>query len=131
MPDKSFFFILTLISSKKNCLTDANLVDEIIKRDMALTVCPLSNLELKVVTDLKDHPLKKMLDKGIKATVNSDDPAYFGGYLNQNFIAIQEALDLSKEDLVVLAKNSFQYSLLDDNRKKELVKLVDEYALKN
>jgi adenosine deaminase len=98
---------------------------------MALTVCPLSNLELKVVTNLKDHPLKTMLDKGIKATVNSDDPAYFGGYLNQNFIAIQEALHLSKEDVVLLAKNSFQYSLLEENRKQELMNLVDDYALKN
>jgi adenosine deaminase len=119
------------IDHGNNSLTDENLVAEIIKRDLALTVCPLSNLELKVVTDLKDHPLKKMLNKGIKATVNSDDPAYFGGYLNQNFIAIQEALDLSKDDLILLAKNSFQYSLLEDKRKTELLRLVDEYALNN
>jgi len=119
------------IDHGNNCLTDENLVNEIIKRDMALTVCPLSNLELKVVTDLKQHPLKTMLNKGIKATVNSDDPAYFGGYLNQNFTAIQEALSLSKEDLVVLAKNSFQYSLLDDKRKNELLRLVDEYSINN
>lgn len=119
------------IDHGNNCLTDEKLVNEIIQRDMALTVCPLSNLELKVVTDLKDHPLKTMLDKGIKATVNSDDPAYFGGYLNQNFIAIQEALHLSKEDVVLLAKNSFQYSLLEENRKQELMNLVDDYALKN
>ena len=107
------------------------MVDEIVKRDMALTVCPLSNLELRVVTDLKDHPLKTMLSKGIKATVNSDDPAYFGGYLNQNFTAIQEALQLSKEEIIVLAKNSFQYSLLDESRKNELLNLVDEYATNN
>ena len=119
------------IDHGNNCLTDEKLVNEIILRDMALTVCPLSNLELKVVTDLKNHPLKTMLDKGIKATVNSDDPAYFGGYLNQNFIAIQEALHLSKEDVVLLAKNSFQYSLLEEERKKELLRLVDTYALNN
>ncbi len=119
------------IDHGNNCLTDATLVDEIIKRDMALTVCPLSNLELKVVTDLKNHPLKTMLNKGIKATVNSDDPAYFGGYLNQNFTAIQEALELSKDDLVTLAKNSFHYSLLDDKRKSELIQLVTDYALNN
>jgi adenine deaminase len=116
------------IDHGNNCLTDENLVDEIIRRDMALTVCPLSNLELKVVTDLKDHPLKTMLNKGIKATVNSDDPAYFGGYLNQNFNAIQQALDLTKEEIVVLAKNSFQYSLLDESRKIELLNLVDQYS---
>lgn len=119
------------IDHGNNCLTDEKLVNEIIQRDMALTVCPLSNLELKVVTDLKDHPLKTMLDKGIKATVNSDDPAYFGGYLNQNFIAIQEALNLSKADVVLLAKNSFQYSLLEENRKQELLHLVEDYASNN
>lgn len=119
------------IDHGNNCLDDEKLVDEIVKRDMALTVCPLSNLELRVVTDLKDHPLKTMLNKGIKATVNSDDPAYFGGYLNQNFIAIQEALQLTKEEIIVLAKNSFQYSLLDENRKNELLNLVDEYATNN
>lgn len=119
------------IDHGNNCLTDENLVLEIIKRDMALTVCPLSNLELQVVKDLKEHPLKTMLHKGIKATVNSDDPAYFGGYLNQNFIAIQEALELTKEELVILAKNSFQYSLLEEDRKKELLHLVEQYALNN
>lgn len=119
------------IDHGNNCLTDENLISEIIKRDMALTVCPLSNLELQVVKDLKEHPLKVMIDKGIKATVNSDDPAYFGGYLNQNFIAIQEALELTKEELVVLAKNSFQYSLLEEDRKKELLHLVEQYALNN
>ena len=116
-------------TENNNCLTDEALVDEIIKRDLALTVCPLSNLELKVVNDLKEHPLKTMIEKGIKATVNSDDPAYFGGYLNQNFIKIQEALDLSKDDLVHLAKNSIQYSLADENRKQELLQAVAEYAL--
>lgn len=119
------------IDHGNNSLTDEKLVNEIIQRDMALTVCPLSNLELKVVTDLKDHPLKTMLDKGIKATVNSDDPAYFGGYLNQNFIAIQEALNFSKAEVVLLAKNSFQYSLLEENRKQELLHLVEDYASKN
>lgn len=119
------------IDHGNNCLTDDKLVKEIIQRDLALTVCPLSNLELKVVSDLKQHPLKIMLDKGVKVTVNSDDPAYFGGYLNQNLISIQEALDLSKEDVVLLAKNSFQYSLLEENRKQELIRLVEDYALKN
>ena len=119
------------IDHGNNCLTDGNLVDEIIRRDMALTVCPLSNLELKVVTDLKEHPLKTMLTKGIKATVNSDDPAYFGGYLNQNFNSIQQALNLTKEEIIILAKNSFQYSLLDESRKSELLNLVDEYSKNN
>ncbi len=100
------------IDHGNNSLQDENLVREIVKRDLALTVCPLSNIALKVVEDLKDHPLKQMMDLGLKVTVNSDDPAYFGGQVNQNFMAIQEALDLSKEDICELVKNSFRYSLL-------------------
>jgi adenosine deaminase len=119
------------IDHGNNCLTDENLVQEVVKRDLALTVCPLSNLKLQVVKDLKAHPLREMLNKGIKATVNSDDPAYFGGYLNQNFYETQEALDLSKEELVLLAKNSFQYSFLDEKRKKELLELIDNYSKAN
>ncbi len=103
------------------------MIEEIKRRDLALTVCPLSNLALKVVTDLKQHPLKKMLDLGLKPTVNSDDPAYFGGQVNQNFIEIQEALDLSKEDLFVLAKNSFSYSLLDEGTKKKYIAELEDY----
>jgi adenosine deaminase len=119
------------IDHGNNCLTDESLVQEVLKRDLALTVCPLSNLKLQVVKDLKTHPLREMLSKGIKATVNSDDPAYFGGYLNQNFYEIQEALDLSKVELVLLAKNSFQHSLLDEKRKNELLHLTDKYSKDN
>ncbi|NCQ58897.1 MAG: adenosine deaminase, partial [Flavobacteriales bacterium] len=75
-------------------------------------VCPLSNTALKVVENLKDHPLKKMMDLGLKVTINSDDPAYFGGQVNQNYVEIQKALSLTKDDLYHLAKNSFEYSLL-------------------
>ena len=114
------------IDHGNNCLEDKSLIKEIIKRDIALTVCPLSNTALQVVKDLKDHPLKKMMDLGLKVTINSDDPAYFGGQVNQNYIEIQKALDLSKEDLVKLAKNSFQYSFLPDNIKMKNIKLVDD-----
>ncbi|WP_203229430.1 adenosine deaminase [Aureibaculum marinum] len=106
------------IDHGNNCLHDKNLIQEIIKRDLALTVCPLSNTALQVVDDLKNHPLKKMMDLGLKVTVNSDDPAYFGGQLNQNFIEIQKALELSKRQLYELAKNSFKYSLLSNNEKQ-------------
>ncbi|MDR6845164.1 adenosine deaminase [Flavobacterium granuli] len=119
------------IDHGNNCLTDEILVQEVIKRDLALTVCPLSNLKLQVVKELDSHPLREMMKRGIKATVNSDDPAYFGGYLNQNFYALQEALDLSKEELVLLAKNSFQHSLLDEKRKKELLELTENYHKEN
>ncbi len=100
------------IDHGNRCLEDDNLVDYIVKKDLTLTVCPLSNLKLCVVDDLKNHPIKAMLDKGLKATVNSDDPAYFGGYVNDNFIAISEALNLSNEDVVTLVKNSFEGSFL-------------------
>jgi len=100
------------IDHGNNALQDENLVKEIIKRDLALTVCPLSNTALQVVDDLKNHPLKAMMQKGLKVTINSDDPAYFGGQLNTNYEAIQSALSLSKEEIIELAENSFKYSLL-------------------
>jgi len=116
------------IDHGNNSLQDPKLIQEIIKRDIALTVCPLSNTSLQVVKNLKDHPLKKMMDFGLKVTVNSDDPAYFGGQVNQNYIEIQKALNLTKEDLYILAKNSFQYSLLDElTIQKYLNELNDFY----
>lgn len=93
-------------------LEDSALVKRLVATGMTLTVCPLSNLKLCVVSDLAAHPLKTMLDLGLRATVNSDDPAYFGGYINQNFVAVAEALNLSRPDLVRLAKNSFEGSFL-------------------
>lgn len=101
------------IDHGNNSLQDAELVNYIVKNDIALTVCPLSNLELQVVKDLKEHPIKKMLDLGIKATINSDDPAYFGGYLNENYIQLAETLNLSKEDIDTLIVNGFKYALKD------------------
>ena len=115
------------IDHGNNCLQDALLVREIIKRDIALTVCPLSNTALQVVDDLKNHPLKKMMKLGLKVTVNSDDPAYFGGQVNQNYIAIQKALNLTKQELIELAKNSFQYSLLDKANKEKYLEALEAY----
>ncbi len=119
------------IDHGNNALQDPNLVKEIIKRDFALTLCPLSNISLQVVDDLKEHPLKKMMELGLKVTVNSDDPAYFGGQINQNFIEVQKALDLSKEDLYELAKNSFQYSLLNENMKQEYLQELKTFYKEN
>lgn len=107
------------IDHGNNSLQDSKLVTEIIERDLALTVCPLSNRALQVVPNLTDHPLKKMMEMGLKVTVNSDDPAYFGGQLNQNLLEIQAALDLTENDIYELAKNSFEYSLLDDDLKRK------------
>ncbi len=119
------------IDHGNNALQDPVLVKEIIKRDLALTVCPLSNLSLQVVDTLKDHPLKKMIDIGLKVTVNSDDPAYFGGQINQNYIEIQKALNLTKKDLYEIARNSFEYALIDDNMKQRYLKELSDYYRDN
>jgi len=115
------------IDHGNNSLKDESLVKEIIKRDMALTVCPLSNTALQVVDNLHNHPLKKMMDIGLKVTINSDDPAYFGGQVNKNYIDVQKALNLTKKELYELAKNSFQYSLLDDNSKEKYLNELEVY----
>ena len=109
------------IDHGNNALQDPKLIEEIKNRDIALTVCPLSNTSLQVVKDLKDHPLKQMMDLGLKVTINSDDPAYFGGQVNKNYEEIQKALNLTKEDIYQLVKNSFNYSLLKDTEKAERV----------
>ncbi|MDP6921768.1 MAG: hypothetical protein QGH06_02225, partial [Lutibacter sp.] len=119
------------IDHGNKALDDENLITELVKRDLALTVCPLSNTALQVVDDLRNHPLKKMMDLGLKVTVNSDDPAYFGGQLNQNFLEIQAALDLSKQDLYLLAKHSFRYSLLDAETQHKYLNELEDYYQKN
>ncbi len=98
-------------------MQDPLLMAELAHTRLPLTVCPLSNLKLCVVDDLRDHPLKKMLDAELCVTVNSDDPAYFGGYLNANFEQTVQALQLSREDVVQLARNSFEASFISDERR--------------
>ncbi len=106
-------------------LEDPVLVTELARRRTPLTVCPLSNLKLCVVNDLRDHPMKRLLDAGLCAMVNSDDPAYFGGYMNANFVQTVQALDLSREDGITLARNSFEASFVSDARRAELMNLLD------
>jgi adenine deaminase len=105
------------IDHGNRALEDPALVARIVHDGLTLTVCPLSNLSLCVVKSLDAHPLRTMLQAGLKATINSDDPAYFGGYLNANWEAITQALDLSAEELVTLATNSFAGSFLDEDSK--------------
>ncbi len=119
------------IDHGNNALQDPKLVNEIIKRNIALTVCPLSNIALQVVKNLQEHPLKKMMDLGLKVTINSDDPAYFGGQVNQNYIEIQKALNLTKEDLYILAKNSFEYSFLSMSQKEYFKAELESYFKRN
>jgi len=109
-------------------LSDNKLIDRIVEKQIALTVCPLSNLKLRVIDDLKNHPLKTMLDRGIKVTVNSDDPAYFGGYINENFIQTADALQLTINDINKLVKNSFEASFAADDRKIVMLNKLDEFG---
>ena len=99
------------------CLKDEKLVEILKEKNIPLTVCPLSNIKLCVFDKLENHNLKKMLDKGLRVMVNSDDPAYFGGYLNANLIETSKALNLSLDDVKILIQNSFKSSFLDDKIK--------------
>jgi adenosine deaminase len=109
-------------------IQDAELQRRLAELRVPLTMCPLSNLELQVTPDLSRHPLKKLLDAGLVVTVNSDDPAYFGGYLLDNYVAVQRALGLSHADLAQLARNSITASLLSPARKAELITEIDHVA---
>jgi adenosine deaminase len=92
-----------------------------------MTVCPLSNRALKTCPDLTQHPLRRMLAAGILATVNSDDPAYFGGYVNENFVAIQQALSLTEDEIATLARNSFVASFLSQQEKVAALEKFDSF----
>ncbi|MFM2331995.1 MAG: hypothetical protein RIQ74_818 [Pseudomonadota bacterium] len=100
---------------------DEQLMARLITEKMPLTVCPLSNLKLCVVNDMGEHNIRRLLQKGVHVTVNSDDPSYFGGYMNDNFIAIQQALDLSNDELKQLAIHSFEASFISDDEKQKWI----------
>lgn len=119
------------IDHGNHSLDDEKLVKKLEELQMPLTLCPLSNLELKVVHDLKDYPLKEMINKGLLVTINSDDPAYFGGYMNENYIGIANALDLSKRQITELAKNSVKACWLSQNEKEKLLRKIEKYHQKN
>ena len=108
------------------CLNDEELVNKLVKEQIPLTVCPLSNIKLCVFENLKNHNLKKMLKKGLRVMVNSDDPAYFGGYLNKNLIETSKALDLDINDIKTLILNSFKSSFLDDEKKNDWIKSINQ-----
>lgn len=109
-------------------LEDAALTARLVDSGMTLTVCPLSNLKLCVVDDLSAHPIDRMLDLGLKATVNSDDPAYFGGYVAENYVAVARARALSRDQIVTLAKNSFTGSFLSPDAIERHLSAIDAYA---
>ncbi|GAA3395777.1 adenosine deaminase [Streptomyces roseoviridis] len=97
------------------CLEDPSLVERLVRERVPLTLCPLSNVRLRAVDVLEEHPLRAMLEAGLVATVNSDDPAYFGGYVGDTFDAVRDALSLTPEQLRTLARNSFLASFLEDD----------------
>lgn len=114
------------IDHGNRAMEDSALVKRIIDAGLTLTVCPLSNLKLAVIDRMEDSPIRTMLDAGIRATVNSDDPAYFGGYMNDNFNAVADALDLSAEQLATLARNSFTGSFLPQNEQAVHLAAIDD-----
>jgi adenosine deaminase len=106
-------------------IEDEGLMKKIILEKMPLTVCPLSNIKLRVFPELKSHNLKELLQRGVMVTINSDDPAYFGGYVNQNYIETAEQLDLSEQQIKQIAKNSFEASFLAPADKKKWIDQID------
>lgn len=108
-------------------IEDADLVKRLADERIALTVCPLSNLKLMVFDDLRKHSLKVLLDAGVAVTVNSDDPAYFGGYINDNFVAIANALDLGDRDLYTIARNSLEASFVEPAQRQAMIGKLDAY----
>ena len=109
-----------------NCLEDETLIRDIVEREIGLTVCPVSNRF--VVQSLTSKEIKSMLSRGIKATVNSDDPAYFRAYMNDNFIALTEEGDFSKEEIIQLSRNAFDIAWLPKNRKRHYIERLDTFA---
>ena len=103
---------------------DPALMQRLIAEKMPLTVCPLSNLKLCVVDDMQQHNIRRLLQQGVHVTVNSDDPSYFGGYMNDNFIAIAEALDLSNDELKQLVINSFEASFISEADKANWISKI-------
>ncbi len=104
---------------------DPALVERLVAEQIPLTMCPLSNVKLRVFDRLEHHNLKDLLDRGVRVTINSDDPAYFGGYVLDNYVAIAEALDLSREDLITLARNSIEAAFLSVDEKDALLADLD------
>ena len=110
------------------CIEDERLVERLVEEQIPLTVCPLSNVKLRVFPNLKDHNLKQLLDRGLLVTVNSDDPAYFGGYVADNFRDSAAALGLDRDDLLRLARNSFVASFLSEEQRRAYLDDVDRFA---
>ena len=117
------------IDHGNRALEDPALTARLAREQMALTVCPLSNLRLCGVPSLTVHPLRRMLQAGLKATINSDDPAYFGGYVTENYLGVQQALALGRDEVVQLARNGFDAAFCDEGLKQRYLAELDAYRL--
>ena len=106
---------------------DAALVDRLARERIPLTMCPLSNVKLKVFRSVGDHNIRRLLQRGLCVTINSDDPAYFGGYLNENYLAVHRELGMSAQELAQLARNSFEASFLAPSQKQRWLQAIDDY----
>ncbi|MCY4455659.1 MAG: adenosine deaminase [Chloroflexi bacterium] len=107
---------------------DEGLLERLVRDRVPLTMCPLSNVKLRVVDRLEDHNLKRLLNRGVRVTINSDDPAYFGGYIGDNYIATAAALGLTRDEVVAIARNSIEAAFLDDAGKAGLLAELDRVA---
>lgn len=116
------------IDHGNHTIDDPKLIKELVKRKIPLTLCPLSNLRLKIIKDIKNHPIRNMINQGLFVTINSDDPAYFFGYINDNYLAIEKAVNLKKEEIYNIAKNSFNASFLSKKEKQKLINKLDKYV---
>ncbi|MGF1720613.1 adenosine deaminase [Vibrio kyushuensis] len=134
-PASNIVNALTLLNISRidhgvRCVDDKVLVDQLIKSRVPLTVCPLSNIKLKVFESMKHHNIVELLEKGLCVTVNSDDPAYFGGYMNDNFFAIAESIYVTNQQLAQFSYNAAEASFVDDTQKTEMKALITTYVEK-
>ncbi len=109
------------------CLDDADLVNHLAQSQTPLTVCPCSNTSLNVVADMADHPIKTMLDAGLKVTINSDDPAHFGAYLTENMLAVQTHCGITDEDMITMTQHAIEASFADEARKQDMLKILQQH----
>jgi len=124
-PPEYIWQALTMLGASRidhgvRCMEDARLVERLVADRVPLTVCPLSNVKLRVVTTIADHPIKRMLDRGLCVTLNSDDPAYLGGDITDNYLAVASTFSLSSAEIVTLARNAIEATFLDEAGKRRL-----------
>lgn len=112
----------------EKCTEDERLIERLAAEQVPLTLCPFSNVRLRVVPDLPQHPVGRLLRRGLRVTINSDDPAYFGGYIGDNYVGTAQALGLSRDEMFQVARNSFEASFLSDAEKQRYLGEVDAYA---